>query len=102
MLATSGNIILNINREISYPGDTTFAKEQLGTKSTDTTILGIHWNENEDTLSIEILKSKGKYTKHNILSHLASIYDPLRFISPVHHPGKIVYQESCELKLPRD
>ena len=74
----------------------------MGTKSTDTKILGIHWNENEDTLSTEIPKSKGKYTKRNILSHLASIYDLLRFISPVHQLGKIVYQESCELKLPWD
>ena len=90
VLATSGNIIPNVNREISYPGDTTFAKQQLGTKSTDTKILGIHWNENEDTLSVEIPKSKGKYTKRNILSHLASIYDPLGFISPVDLLGKIV------------
>ena len=100
VLATSGNIIPNVNREISYPRNNTFAKQQLGTKSTDTKILGIHWNENEDTLSIEMPKSKGKYTKRNILSHLGSIYDPLGFISPVHLLGKIVYRESCELKLP--
>ena len=30
VLATSENIIPNINREISYPRDTTFAKQQLG------------------------------------------------------------------------
>ena len=100
VLTTSGNIIPNINREISYPGDNTFAKQQLGTMSIDTKMLGIHWNENEDTLSIEIPKPKGKYTMRNILSHLASIYDSLEFISPVHLLGKIVYRESCELKLP--
>ena len=100
VLATSGNIIPNVNREISYPGNITFAKQQLGTKSTDTKILGIHWNENEDTLSIKVPKSKGKYTKRNILSHLGSIYDPLGFISIVHLLGKIVYRERCELKLP--
>ena len=86
---TTRNILPNVNREISYPGDTIFAKQQLGTKSTDTKILGIHWDENEDTLSIEITKSKGKYTKRNILSHLTSIYDPLGFISPVHLLDKI-------------
>ena len=74
----------------------------MGTKSTDTKILGIHWSDNEDILSIEIPKSKGKYTKRNILSHLAPIYDPLEFISPVHLLGKILYRESCELKLPWD
>ena len=51
---------------------------------------------------IEKFKSKGKYTKCIILSHLASIYDPLGFISPVCLLGKIVYRESCELKLPWD
>ena len=102
MLPTPGNIIPNVSREISYPGDTTFAKQQLGMKSTDTKILGIHWTENKDTLSIEIPKSKGKYTKCNILSHLASIYDALGFISPLRLLGEIVYRESCELKLPWD
>ena len=102
MLATSGNIIPNVNRKISYTGDTTFAKQQLGTTSTNTKILGFNWNENEDTLSIEIPKSKGKHTKFDILNHLASIYDPLGFISSVHLLGKMFTRESCELKLPWD
>ena len=42
VLVTSGNIILNVDREISYPGDTKFAKQQLSTESTGTKILGIH------------------------------------------------------------
>ena len=74
----------------------------MGLKSTDTKILGINWNENEDTLLIEIPKSKGKYTKPNILSHLASVYVPLVFISLAHLLGKIVCCESCELKVPWD
>ena len=42
VLATPGNIILNVDREISYPGDTAFANQQLSMESTDTKILGIH------------------------------------------------------------
>ena len=98
VLAKSGNIIPNVNREVSYQVDTTFAKQQLSTKSRDTIILGVYWNENEDT-SIAIPKSKGKYANLNILSHLASIYDPLGFSSSVHILGKIVHRISCELKL---
>ena len=73
-VSKSANLIPKVGREISYPGDTTFAKQQLGAKLTDTKILGINWHENKDTLSVEIPKSKGKHTKHNILSHLALIY----------------------------
>ena len=91
---------MNINKEVSYAEDTIFAKQQLPKESTDTKILGIHWIENEDKLSIKIPKSKGKYTRRNILNHLASIYDSLGYISSAHLLGKIVYQESCELKLP--
>ena len=64
----------------------------MGTKSIGTKILGVHWNEYQDTLSTEMPKSKGKYTKRNILSHLASTYDPLGFFYPAHFlDKKIVY-----------
>ena len=123
VLTISENIIPKVNREISYPGDISFAKQQLGTesnrkisyprdisfakqqlgtKSKDTKILGIYWNENEDNLSVEILKSQRKYKKRNEFSCLAWNYNLLRFISPVHPLCKIVYQESCRLKLPWD
>ena len=64
---------------------------QLGTQSTGTKVLGIHWNESENTLLIEMPKSKKNY---NILSHLASIYDSLGFISLVHLLLKIMYREA--------
>ena len=35
---------------------------------------------------------KCKATKHDILKKLASIYDPLGFVSPVHLMGKIIYR----------
>ena len=92
ILTISENIIPKVNREISYPGDISFAKQQLGTesnrkisyprdisfakqqlgtKSKDTKILGIYWNENEDNLSIERPKSRRMYTKRNGFSCLA-------------------------------
>ena len=71
VLTISENIIPKVNREISYPGDISFAKQQLGTKSKDTKILGIYWNENEDNLSVEIPKSQRKYKKRNEFSCLA-------------------------------
>ena len=60
------------------------------------------WGKKEDSIAIEIPSNKAKHTKHEILSKLASIYDSLELISPVHLRGKVVYRELCELKLPWD
>ena len=47
------------------------SNHQFDSKSAYTKILGTHWNENEDALSFEIPKLKGKYIKRNIPSHVA-------------------------------
>ena len=82
--------------------DTTYVKQQLGTQPSETKILGLLWDKKEDSFAIEIPSNKAKHTKRAILSKLASIYDPLGLISPVHPRGKVVYRELCELKLPYD
>ena len=41
-------------------------------------------------------------TKRNVLSYIASIYDPLGLISASHIIGKVVYRELCDKKLPWD
>ena len=41
-------------------------------------------------------------TKRNILSYVASIYDPLAFISPSHVIGKVIYRKLCDEKVPWD
>lgn len=47
-------------------------------------------------------KSIKEYTKCSVLQKLASIYDPLGFISPVHFLGKMIYREICDLHIPWD
>ena len=84
------------NSELSY------AKQQLGSKSSEAKVLGIHWNKVRDTFEIRFPLEKYKATKRDILRKLASIYDPLGFISPVHLMGKIIYRMICEKKLAWD
>ena len=84
------------NSELSY------AKQQLGSKSSETKVLGIHWNKVRDTFEIRFPLEKCKATKRDILRKLASIYDPLGFVSPVHLMGKIIYRMICEKKLASD
>jgi hypothetical protein len=57
----------------------TYAKQQLGSNSSEAKLLGLPWDKNEDTLSA-----------------LAKIYDPLGIVSPTTLQGKIMYREICE------
>ena len=76
----------------------TYAKQQLGVKPNETKMLGMHWNKNKDVISVSVPEKTDK-TKRGILRFLASIFDPLGIISPVMLYGKILYRESCDLKI---
>ena len=61
-------------------------------------ILGIRWNEAEDTLCInldEFIPSDItiKVTKRNILSVIAGFFDPIGLIQPIAIQMKIIFQE---------
>ena len=58
-------------------------------------ILSLGWNKQNDTLSVVTPKIKNNHqlTKQNILSELASVYDPTALISPAHVIGKILSRE---------
>ena len=77
---------LNSEKELN------FAKEHLGTKANETKILGFNWDKQRDTFRVEIPTESQGLTKRNILKTLASIYDPLGFISPVLLIGKILFR----------
>ena len=49
-----------------------------------TKILGVHWDKNRNNLSIVVPEFDEKLiTKRNVLSYIASIYEPLGLISAV-------------------
>ena len=81
----------------------TYAKQILSQDSNEIKIFGPCWNKENDNISVvkPIAKEK-RPTKRNILSELASVYDPIGLISPSHLIGKILYREVCELKIPWD
>ena len=58
-------------------------------------ILSLGLNKHNDTISVVTPKIKNNHqlTKQNILSELASVYDPTALISPAHVIGKILYRE---------
>lgn len=78
------------------------AKEQLGVKSGETTLLGQNWNKEKDTIGVVFPENKSSPTKRGILSKVAKIYDPLGLVSPITLGGKLLYREACNEKCPWD
>ena len=71
--------------------------------TSNTKILGLGWNKAFDTLFVIITTYQQKATtKRNIFSYVASIYDPLGFISLSHISGKAIYRVLCDEKVPWD
>ena len=71
---------------------TTYAKEEMGTKSDETKILGIPWQKRKDELAISFSKcierrKDGLLTKRKMLSTINGIFDPLGIFDPFtsHH-----------------
>ena len=81
----------------------TYAKQLFSSNSGHTKILGVGWNKITDKLNNEISQfSERQITKRNVLSCIASIYDPLGLISASHIIEKLIYLELCNLKIPWD
>ena len=79
--------------------EATYAKQQLGTpRGTMSRILGLPWNKERDTVSVEVPSEQARLTKRGILAKLAKIYDPLGLISPETLRGKLIYRAVCDSK----
>ena len=78
--------------------DLSYAKEQLGAKSSESKLLGLPWNKADDTLSLLFPKDQTPLTKRGILSKLARIYDPLGLAVPWSLTGKCIYRDICNEK----
>ena len=79
-----------------------FTKEQLGTRLTETKMLGLPWNKTNDTLKLVFPHEKLEPTKRGVLSCLAKVYDPLGLALPVTLIGKLIFQDINKEKLSWD
>ena len=80
------------------------SKQNLNGESSGggTKLLGLEWDKSEDTLAITFPQEDTNPTKRAILGKLARIYDPLGLTSPTTLQGKLIYRDSCTLKLAWD
>ncbi|GAA6075658.1 uncharacterized protein LOC101886044, partial [Tachysurus ichikawai] len=58
-------------------------------------VLGIQWSTKEDTFRFNINFKGQPSTRRGILSVIASLYDPIGFVSPFILRGKCILQELC-------
>ena len=85
--------------QTSTEEEPTYAKQQLGIPQGGlSSLLGLPWNKERDTLSVPIPVEKATVTKRGILAKLAKIYDPLGLVSPVTLQGKLIYRAVCDKK----
>jgi len=87
--------------------NSTDAKLAVGTQPHESKILGVPWNKEEDTFSINFAKTlkgveDGAVTKRKMFSAINSIFDLLGIATPVVIVGKILYSEICPRKLTWD
>ena len=81
----------------------TFAKQQLvKPHAGGSSLLGLGWDKERDEIIISFPEWEADPTKRGVLRKLASIYDPLGFVSPVTLVGKCLYRDVCCEKLAWD
>lgn len=59
-------------------------------------VLGVKWSIETDAFSFNVVLNEKAATRRGILSTVASVYDPLGFLSPYILTGKRVLQEMCK------
>ena len=90
-LATEGKPTIPQGESQSY------AKDQLGVKQGETKLLGVPWNEEEDTIQINfpaLITIAGR----EVPGKITKIYDPLGLASPITLEEKMKYREVCETR----
>ena len=80
----------------------TSAKTQRGVQAGESKILGLTWDKEKNTLSVQMGNSLETITKKTVLGRLARTYDPLGIASPLTLTGKQLYREICDIKMAWD
>ena len=65
-------------------------------------VLGLKWDTENDNLKFKINLQNKALTRRDILSIIHGIYDPLGLSGPAVIPAKLIFQETCRLRLDWD
>jgi len=96
---SSNESIVTKELSIATPPKPAESSETSNADENSSSILGLIWDKENDTLSVRFPESEACFTKRNILHTLASIYDPLGVAGPITLLGKLIYRDVCDRKL---
>ena len=97
---SNSNVAELESTETDQAADLTFAKQQLGASSRgESSLLGLKWDKPGDFLSVIVPTEKADNTKRGILAQIARIYDPLEWRLPSPLCGKLLYRNTCNLRI---
>ena len=89
-LSNEPSVIVEVPVEDRAQGVEISDGENLPTQKT----LGVKWNAETDTFNFEVkLPTNSPPTKRNVLSCIASLFDPLQFLSPFTMRARLLMQE---------
>lgn len=87
-----------VDEAMENRNELSYAKQQLGVKSSECGLLGLRWNKSTDKISVSFPADIVQPTKRGILKKVAKIYDPLGLVCPITLQGKLLYRDACEEK----
>ena len=93
---------IQLDGEATNDDESTFAKESLRRKASETKLLGVGWDKVKDNLSVTFPESEPTATKRIVLRTIANIYDPMGIASPLLLTAKLIFRDICERKIPWD
>ena len=98
-LTNAGGFILrkwmsNDSRMLQFDSELKSTVNLLTSENSEAKALGIKWNHKKDVILYEIKNEFNlKYTKRNILSCIAKLYDPIGLLGPIITRAKIIMQK---------
>ena len=108
-LCRTGNLHLHKFISNSQVVIATIPKEECAASATDLDLalgepkteraLGVQWCVTSDTFRFRVVVKNNPFTRRGVLSTVASIFDPLGFVSPFILVGKRILQRMCQEKL---
>ena len=86
--------MLRVKQMFAEAGMTLHKTRITGDQSSETSVLGLVWNSESDTLAVVVPEFSCPSTKRELLSALAKPFDPLGLLTPWLIGGKILFQRT--------